>query len=157
MIRPVVPRHPRKRARALCGRMHQVVAAADTLRAVLRARIVLHRGGFPGAQRHYGLVHASASALREEGGPPPAGSMLNAAARVLRMPGLASTCLPSSLALAEVIHRSGIPCHVVIGVGRWDGAFSAHAWVETAGHRIDVTRTPPDLHREIERFALGAA
>lgn len=76
------------------------------------------------------------------------------AVRVLRLPYIGGTCLPRSLALAEVLQRQGLAPVVVIGVGSRDGQFSAHAWVEVSGRRIDASRIPPDAHQEIARFRM---
>jgi hypothetical protein len=131
-----------------------LVLAARTTLAVVTARCVLRLGGFSAALRCYSLSAVEQSrqgrAAARSSGLDPAGVRI--AFRVLRLPVLGTTCLPTSLALARVLRRRGAVPELVIGVASEDGDFSAHAWVEVDGYRLDVSGLPPADHQEIGRF-----
>ncbi len=44
-----------------------------------------------------------------------------------------ATCLEQSLALVMLLSIARIPAHLVVGVGRAESVFRAHAWVECGG------------------------
>jgi transglutaminase-like putative cysteine protease len=133
----------------------KVGVAAQTAVALLSARYLLWRRGFPGTLARYGMeavsdrAPANTSAASDVELPP-----LGPALRVLRAPVLGSTCLPTSLALGSVLRHRGVPSDLVIGVaGRGDPAdFSAHAWVEVGTRRLDVSRIPRSAYSEIGRY-----
>lgn len=59
-----------------------------------------------------------------------------------------ASCLTQSLALEALLVQAGHPANLRIGVARkTDGAFEAHAWVESEG-RVLIGRLP-----DLERFA----
>lgn len=131
--------------------------AADATRAILTARYLLWRGGLPAAMRHYGLV------ADDGGGPAPASSsrpdvaglpVLGAAVRVLRAPVVGSSCLPTSLAVMDLLGRRGVGSDLVIGIASRSGNFESHAWVEAASRRLDLSRIPPASYQEIGRFRV---
>lgn len=120
---------------------------------MVRVRVVLARGGLPAALRVLRLEAVPAAAQ-----PPPGGAWdgdaqhrARVAGRVLELPLLRSSCLPTSLSLAQVLRRHAVPADVVIGVSAAEG-FSAHAWVELAEGRIDLSGYPLDAHRGISRL-----
>ncbi len=127
--------------------------AARTATAMVRVRVVLARGGLPAALRVLRLDAVPAAAA-----PPPPGAWdphaqhrARVAGRVLRLPLVRSTCLPTALALAQVLRHHAVPVDVVIGVSD-DQGFSAHAWVELGEGRIDLSGFPLDAHRGISRL-----
>lgn len=140
----------RARAAALT---RDVAVALRTVLTVLLARLVLRRGGLPAAVRSFRLV------TLPPGEPVPATGSWGArsrrrarvAGRVLRVPGLRGTCLPTALSLASVLGAGGVPADVVIGVSSENG-FSAHAWVELPEGRIDLAGHPLSAHRAITRL-----
>lgn len=138
------------RARVLAG---DLAVAARTTSTVLRARGVLARGGLPAALGVFGLraVGVGHDALTGGAWDPRSRRRARVAGRVLRLPGIRTTCLPTALTLAEVLRRGGVPVDVVIGVSAATG-FSAHAWVELADGRIDLAGHPLSAHQEISRL-----
>jgi hypothetical protein len=44
-----------------------------------------------------------------------------------------ATCLEQSLALVMLLSIARVPAHLVVGVGRAESTFRAHAWVECGG------------------------
>lgn len=138
------------RLRTLAG---DLGVAALTAATVLRARAVLARGGLPAALATFRLRTVSAGHGALAGGAWDARSRRRArvAGRVLRLPGLRSSCLPTALTLGQVLRHGGVPVDVVIGVSAAKG-FSAHAWVELAEGRIDLAGHPLTAHREISRL-----
>lgn len=135
------------------GRGADLAVAARTALTILRARAVLARGGLPAALGTFGLraVEAGHGTLPTGAWNPRARRRARVAGRVLDLPGLRGTCLPTALTLADVLRRDGVPVDVVIGVSAVEG-FSAHAWVELAEGRIDLARHPLAAHREISRL-----
>ena len=119
---------------------------------VLTARVVLARGGFPGAIKRYSLTPAD-----DTGPPAPLSPAVRRAARVsarvVSMRVLGATCLPRSIALARVVARHGDRADIVLGVTQVDG-FAAHAWVEAGGQRIDPSGYPDGAYKPAGRFTL---
>jgi len=80
---------------------------------VLTARVVLARGGFPGAIKRYSLTPAD-----DTGPPAPLSPAVRRAARVsarvVSMRVLGATCLPRSIALARVVARHGDRADIVL-------------------------------------------
>lgn len=56
---------------------------------------------------------------------------------------VASNCLHRSLTLWFLLRRQGIPCDLKIGVGKPDGEFEAHAWIELSGAVLGETAGLP--------------
>ena len=74
-----------------------------------------------------------------------------AIARIVRgasgwTPGHAS-CLTQSLVLSRLLHRQGLAADLHIGVGKPEGRFAAHAWIEHQGVALAEAQT---IH---ERYA----
>jgi len=77
------------------------------------------------------------------------------ASRVLRLPVLWTSCLPTSIALAKVLLRHRIQPDIVLGVSATGTRrFAAHAWVEASGHRLDPSEFPPGRYKPAGRFRL---
>ncbi len=140
------------------GRASDLLLAVRTALIMAQVRVVLTRGGLPRALSSYGLtaVGTTAPGLRTGAWDTRARHVARVAGVVLKLPGLRSTCLPTSLALARVLQRNDVPADVVIGVSAAAG-FSAHAWVELAEGRIDLSSHPVHAHREISRLRHGAS
>jgi hypothetical protein len=130
-----------------------VVVAVRTVATMAWVRVVLARGGLPAALR---ALHMEAVPAASD--PPPPGAwdpgarhLARVVGRVLQLPLLRSTCLPTAMSLARVLNRHAVPADVVIGVSATQG-FSAHAWVELGEGRIDLSAHPLDAHRAISRL-----
>jgi hypothetical protein len=135
-------------------RADDLATAASAVVAIVRARWVLKRGGFPRAVQQYGLQpEPAADVLPGPLLPMEVKRAARVSYRVLRLPLLRGTCLPTSLALAQVLEARGLEPVVVLGVAKAD-AFAAHAWVEAGGRRFDVSGLPAHAYRQIGRFAL---
>lgn len=65
-----------------------------------------------------------------------------------RHPAYKATCLPQSLLLWHYLRGHGYPAELRIGVGKPQGVFAAHAWVELDGR---VLNDRPDVG---ERYAV---
>jgi hypothetical protein len=120
---------------------------------VLTARVVLARGGFPGAIKRYALTPAD-----DVGSAPPLTPAVRRAARVasrvVSMRVLGATCLPRSIAMARVVASHGTRADIVLGVTQVDG-FTAHAWVEAGGQRLDPSGYPDGAYKPAGRFTLA--
>jgi hypothetical protein len=100
------------------------------------------------------LPEALAAIRREHIVPEPPGDLLRDGLRLGRavrltlrlLPG-DTRCLVSSLVLARLLARRGIPFALVIGVDT-EGEFEAHAWIEHAGWAL-----LPDLAPRYRRLA----
>ena len=138
------------------GRLTDVLLAARTVLTMARARVLLARGGLPRALRAFGLTAVATPApnLRPGAWDSRARHVARVAGVVLQLPGVRSTCLPTALTLSQVLRCHAVPADVVIGVSAVEG-FSAHAWVELAEGRIDLSGHPLDAHREISRLRHG--
>jgi hypothetical protein len=49
---------------------------------------------------------------------------------------LPANCLPRALVLCRLLRRQGLQAELRLGVGKPDGQFAAHAWVEHDGHAL---------------------
>jgi hypothetical protein len=49
---------------------------------------------------------------------------------------LPANCLPRALVLCRQLRRQGLQAELRLGVGRPEGEFAAHAWVEHDGHAL---------------------
>ena len=49
---------------------------------------------------------------------------------------LPANCLPRALVLCRLLRREGLQAELRLGVGKPEGEFSAHAWVEHAGRAL---------------------
>ena len=49
---------------------------------------------------------------------------------------LAANCLPRALVLCRLLRRRGLQAELRLGVGKPEGEFAAHAWVEHAGRAL---------------------
>ena len=138
------------------GRLSDASLAVRTALTMAQARMLLARGGLPRALRTFDLTAVATPApdLRPGAWDARARHVARVAGVVLQLPGLRSTCLPTALTLAQVLRRHAVPADVVIGVSAAEG-FSAHAWVELAEGRIDLSGHPLDAHREISRLRHG--
>lgn len=64
-----------------------------------------------------------------------------------------TSCLKEALVLSWLMARSGMPTTLRIGVGRHNGSFAAHAWLEQDGRIVlggptcDAYAPLPPLHR----------
>ncbi len=133
-----------------------VRTAYQVVAAVTCARRVLATGGLPAALRHYGLSPvtsgtAGAGAAVDVPLPPRLRRRVRLAHRLMRLPGLKTTCLPGSLVVADLLRAEGCTPDVVIGV-KADGRFCAHAWVEAGSWRLDGSGLPAADYREIARL-----
>jgi hypothetical protein len=62
-----------------------------------------------------------------------------------------ATCLAQSVGLASMLHRRGDDAAVVLGCRRQpDGEWTAHAWVEVAGRRLEPVVSV--AHSELARL-----
>jgi hypothetical protein len=50
---------------------------------------------------------------------------------------LRANCLPTALILCRLLGRRGLEAELRLGVGKPEGEFAAHAWVEHAGVALD--------------------
>ncbi|MEP7054585.1 MAG: lasso peptide biosynthesis B2 protein [Actinomycetota bacterium] len=121
---------------------------------VLSARVVLARGGFPGAIKRYTLQPEAAPARPAEPLTPAVRRAARVAARVVQMRVLGATCLPRSIAIARVVASRGARADIVLGVTQVEG-FAAHAWVEAGGQRIDPSGYPDGVYQPAGRFRLA--
>jgi hypothetical protein len=62
---------------------------------------------------------------------------------------LHATCLARSLVLCRLLRRQGLAADLRIGVGKPDGRFSAHAWVEHGGVAVNDSE---DVERRFVAF-----
>lgn len=138
-------------------RLSDLRSARFTLLALVAARAVLAWGGFPAAVRCYRLSvvdkpeSGSTAPVPPAELPPAVRKQVRIAHRLVRLPGLRATCLPSSLVVARLLRSHGLTPDVVIGVSA-GGRFRAHAWVELPGWRFDASALPTSAYREIGRF-----
>lgn len=49
---------------------------------------------------------------------------------------LPANCLPRALVLCRLLRRQGLQAELRLGVGKPEGEFAAHAWVEHAGRAL---------------------
>lgn len=49
---------------------------------------------------------------------------------------LPANCLPRALVLCRLLRRQGLQAELRLGVGKPEGEFAAHAWVEHDGHAL---------------------
>lgn len=52
---------------------------------------------------------------------------------------LPANCLPRALVLCRLLRKRGLQAELRLGVGKADGEFAAHAWVEHAGTALGET------------------
>src|SRR5438445_10198391 len=86
-----------------------------------------------GLRRTLSLVAAPG---RQKSTPAPPERLLRAVRRVSRLIPR-STCLAQSLALAGLLVRQGDDCDVVLGCWRNKDEWTAHAWVESSGQKLE--------------------
>jgi hypothetical protein len=55
---------------------------------------------------------------------------------VARFYPLNATCLKKSLILFRILRRRGVPVEFRLGVGRLNGDFASHAWLESRGRTL---------------------
>ncbi len=67
-----------------------------------------------------------------------------------RHPVYRATCLPQSLVLWNLLRSNGYLAELRIGVGKNDGEFAAHAWVELEGSVINDLLEVVNLYSPIE-------
>lgn len=60
-----------------------------------------------------------------------------------------ANCLPSSLALAYLLGKKGIPTDLRVGVRKVGGVFDAHAWIEFQGKPLN---DDVDVHERFPAF-----
>lgn len=80
--------------------------------------------------------------------------IVTAAAR--RTIGLETSCLPRSIVLCWYLRSAGIACDLVSGMGRKEGKWIGHAWVEVAGKPIgeaaDIRLQYPSFRNQLSRL-----
>lgn len=119
---------------------------------VLAARYVIARRGFPAAVERYRLRPATSGGT-DDALDAQVYRAARVAARVVRAPVVGATCLPAAIAVARVVASRGVRADLVLGVTTAEG-FTAHAWVEAGGRRIDPSGYPAGAFAPTGRFTL---
>lgn len=83
------------------------------------------------------------------------GRIVTAAAR--RTIGLETSCLPRSIVLCWYLRSAGIACDLVSGMGRKDGKWIGHAWVEVEGKPVleaaDIRLQYPSFRNQLSKLS----
>lgn len=83
------------------------------------------------------------------------GRIVTAAAR--RTIGMETSCLPRSIVLCWYLRSAGIACDLVSGMGRKEGEWVGHAWVEVDGKPIleeaDIRQQYPSFRNQLSRLS----
>lgn len=74
--------------------------------------------------------------------------------RVAARPWMNALCLPRAIAAHAMLRRRGIPSRLCLGVAREGHALVAHAWVETAAHKV---ASDPEIGRFTHLARFGSA